>query len=89
MEYTMDREYVKAIVRMVTMGLGECAMMHIINNFIGVPVVDFVEVFCSVADSEFMLDESFIPFFYGTKTVDDLQWRILYQSDAKRNGGWQ
>ena len=83
----MDRDYVKDIVRMVISGWGLVALSHIYTNFKGIPVVDFVEVFCEIAEAEFMLpDESFIPFFRGTKTSEELEWKILFKAGSKI--GW-
>ncbi len=81
----MDRDYVKDIVRMVIMGLGLVALSHIYTNFKGVAVVDFIEVFCDVAENEFMVDEYFVPFFRNIKTTDELERGILLKSDKT---GW-
>ena len=82
----MDREYIKALVRMVIMNLGECALVHIFSgNFDGIPVVDFMEVFLEVAETEFTLDDNFIEMFKDIKTTDDLEWWILYRTSLSRN----
>lgn len=76
----INKEYIKDIIRMIIMGYGYVAMAHIYYGFIGVPVVDFVEAFCDVADREFMLDESFVPFFVNVKTTQDLENRVIYKA---------
>ena len=85
----MDREYIKAIVRMVIVGYDLCAISHILSSFRGIPVVDFVEVFCNVAETEFMIDDRFIPLFKDIKTTDELEWMIIYASSLlTKKKGW-